>query len=228
MGATRRLARPEALGDQVVAALRSDILSGEIAPGESLVEAVVAQAFEVSRGPVRDALRTLASEGLIAAAGRSYRVVGLREQDLRDLFDLRELLEVTAAQKCVTADFDGYRKAAEAALDDMRKAAVAGDTEAFARADVAFHSASFDFCGNRRLRAVWEQQVPTFEELFRLTTALDDPLSSVDWHRAMLDTMGSGDLELVAAQVRKLVTGGEQQIIAAQRQLIEERRNSSR
>lgn len=228
MVTTRRLARPEALGDQVVAALRSDILSGDIAPGESLVEAVVAQTFEVSRGPVRDALRTLASEGLIAASGRSYRVVGLREQDLRDLFDLRELLEVAAAQKCVTADPDGHRKAAEAALDDMHKAEVAGDIEAFARADVAFHSSFFNFCGNRRLLSVWEQQVPTFEELFRLTTALDEPLSrSVEWHRAMLDTMGSGDLDLIAAQVRKLVTGGEQPIIAAQRRLLEERQTQA-
>ena len=224
MAMARRVARAEALSEQVVAALRADILTGDLPPGDLLVEAALAESFGVSRGPVRDALRTLSGEGLIAASGRSYRVVGLDERDLRDLFALRELLEVAAAQQCAVTDPDGFRQAAEAALDDMRRADEAGDTDAFARADAAFHSVSFAFCGNRRLLAVWEQQVPTFAELFRLTTALDEPLSrSVEWHRVMLETVCAGNPDAIAAEVRKLVVGGEEQIIAAQRKLLEQR-----
>jgi len=224
MALARRVARAEALSEQVVAALRSDILTGDLPPGDLLVEAALAETFGVSRGPVRDALRTLSGEGLIAASGRSYRVVGLDERDLHDLFALRELLEVAAAQQCAVSDPSGFRKAAEAALDDMQHAADAGDTDAFARADVAFHSAFFTSCGNRRLLAVWEQQVPTFAELFRLTTALDEPLSrSVEWHQLMLDAVSGGDPESIAAEVRKLVVGGEQQIVAAQRKLLEQK-----
>lgn len=220
----QRVTRAEALGEQVVAALRSDILTGGLAPGDLLVEAGLAETFGVSRGPVRDALRTLSGEGLIAASGRSYRVVGLDERDLRDLFALRELLEVAAAQQCAVSDPDGYRKAAREALEGMRRAEQAGDTDAFARADVAFHSAFFAHCGNRRLLAVWEQQVPTFAELFRLTTALDEPLSrSVEWHSLMLDTVTTGDPDAIAAEVRKLLVGGEEQIIAAQRKLLEQK-----
>jgi GntR family transcriptional regulator, gluconate operon transcriptional repressor len=71
---------------------------------------------------------------------------------------------------------------------------------------------------------VWEQQVPTFAELFRLTTALDEPLShSMEWHRPVLDVVSGGDPGAIAAEVRKLVVGGEQQIIAAQRKLLEQR-----
>jgi len=224
MALARRVTRAEALSEQVVAALRSDILAGDLPPGDVLVEAALAESFGVSRGPVRDALRTLAGEGLIAPAGRSYRVVGLDERDLRDLFALRELLEVAAAQQCAVSDPDGFRRAAEAALEDMRRADETGDPDAFARADVAFHSAFFTSCGNRRLLAVWEQQVPTFAELFRLTTALDAPLSrSVEGHRLMLDTVSTGDPQSIAAEVRKLVVGGEEQIIAARRKLLEER-----
>ncbi|MFE4833546.1 GntR family transcriptional regulator [Arthrobacter sp. NPDC056691] len=224
MAVTRRVARAEALGEQVVAALRSDILTGDLLPGHLLVEAALAESFGVSRGPVRDALRILSGEGLIAASGRSYRVVGLDQRDLRDLFALRELLELAAAQQCAAENPEGLRQAAEAALEDMRTAAEAGDTDAFASADAAFHSAFFTACGNRRLLAVWEQQVPTFAELFRLTTALDEPLSrSVEWHRQMLDTVYGGDPEAIAAEVRKLVVGGEEQIITAQRNLLEQR-----
>ncbi|MFK0006341.1 GntR family transcriptional regulator [Paenarthrobacter sp. NPDC090520] len=216
--------RPAALGQQVVTSLRADILSGELAPGDALVEATIGEAFGVSRGPVRDALRTLAGEGLIAASGRSYRVVGLDEKDIRDLFSLRELLEVSAAQQCAKADLEGLRAAAEAALDAMRKAAESADSDAFAQADVNFHSAFFAFCGNRRLLAVWEQQVPTFTELFRLTTALDHPLlSTVESHRAVLDIIDGGDPDAIAAGVRELIVGGDEQIIATQKALREER-----
>ncbi|MEU1518994.1 GntR family transcriptional regulator [Streptomyces sp. NPDC005811] len=216
MPPARRVSRPEALGDQVVAMLRSDILSGALPVDDVLVEAALAQSFGVSRGPVRDALRTLAAEGLIAPAGRSFRVVGLDEQDLRDLFALRALLEVSAAQWSAVVDPDGFKDAADSALEDMRRAEAAADPAAFAQADLAFHSAFFTSCGNRRLLAVWEQHVPTFAELFRLTTALDEPLAcSIEWHRQMLDTMRTGDPEAIAAQARKLVSGGEEQIIDA-------------
>ncbi|MFJ4171770.1 GntR family transcriptional regulator [Paenarthrobacter sp. NPDC089714] len=220
----RQVERPAALGQQVVTSLRADILSGELEPGDALVEATIGEAFGVSRGPVRDALRTLAGEGLIAASGRSYRVVGLDEKDIRDLFSLRELLEVSAAQQCAKADPEGLRAAAEAALDAMRKAAESADSDAFAQADVSFHSAFFAFCGNRRLLAVWEQQVPTFTELFRLTTALDHPLlSTVESHRAVLDIIDGGDPDAIAAGVRELIVGGDEQIIATQKALREER-----
>lgn len=223
MAGAPRVTRADALGEQVVTALRSDILTGVLQPGALLVEAALADTFGVSRGPVRDALRTLSSEGLIASSGRSYRVIGLDGKDLRDLFALRELLEVAAAQQCAVTDPDGYRRAAEAALEDMEKAAARGDTDAFARADVDFHSAFFTACGNRRLLAVWQQHVPTFAELFRLTTALDEPLSrSVEWHREMLDVIRTGDADDIAAEVHKLVVGGEEQIVAAQRHLREQ------
>lgn len=224
MAEARRINRAETLSQQVVTALRADILTGALPPEALLVEATLAETFGVSRGPVRDALRTLSGEGLIASSGRSYRVIGLDEKDLRDLFALRELLEVAAAQQCATADPAGFRRSAEAALNDMAKAAETGDTEAFAQTDIAFHSAFFNACGNGRLLAVWEQQVPTFAELFRLTTALDDPLQrSVEWHRKMLDTVVSGDPGSIAAEVHKLVVGGEEQIVMAQRRLLEQR-----
>jgi GntR family transcriptional regulator of gluconate operon len=166
----------------------------------------------------------LAGEGLIAPAGRSYRVVGLDEKDLHDLFALREILEVSAAQRCASVDPSGFRAAAEAALERMHEAAESGDAEAFAAADVDFHSAFFAFCGNQRLHAVWEQQVPTFSELFRLTTALDQPLlSTVESHRAVMDTIREGNLEAISAGVRDLVVGGEQQIVSTQKALREVR-----
>src|SRR5882757_1820745 len=113
--------RQVARGEQVARALRAEILTRVL-----LVEAPLAARFEVSRGPVRDALRTLATEGLIAGAGRSYRVVGLHERDVRSLYALRELLEVYACQQAAAAPAT-YQAAAETAIAAMAEAARAGD-----------------------------------------------------------------------------------------------------
>jgi len=217
-----RIERQVALGEQVARALRAEILTRVLPVDTLLVEAPLAARFEVSRGPVRDALRTLATEGLIAGAGRSYRVVGLHERDVRSLYALRELLEVYACQQAAAAPAT-YQAAAETAIAAMAEAARAGDVPAFARADAEFHSVFYRACGNDRLRAVWEQHVATFAVLFQLTAALDavdDALSvSVTQHRALLDTILGGDPNSVAAHVAADVAAARERIINVRAEL---------
>jgi len=213
-----QIQRQVALGVQVSRALRAEILNGALPVGTLLVEASLAARFGVSRGPVRDALRTLAGEGLIVSSGRSYRVVGLDERDVRQLYALRELLEVYACQQAASADPAACRAAGEAAIADMDAAARAHDPSAFARADIEFHSAFYRASGNDRLRAVWEQQVATFAELFQLTDALDDTLSiSVGQHRALLATILGGDPDAIAAKVAAHLAAAQERIINAHR-----------
>jgi len=215
-----RIERPVALGEQVARALRAEILTGALSVDTLLVEAPLAARYEVSRGPVRDALRTLAAEGLIVSAGRSYRVVGLDERDVRALYALRELLEVYACQQAAAGDPAAYRAAAEAAIAEMTEAVLADDASAFARADIEFHSAFYRACGNDRLRAVWAQHVPTFSVLFQLTDALDDRLSvSVTQHRALLDTILGGDPAAVAANVAAHLAAAQERIVNAHRRI---------
>ncbi|HTF49925.1 MAG TPA: GntR family transcriptional regulator [Pseudonocardia sp.] len=213
-----QIQRQVALGVQVSRVLRAEILTGALPVGTLLVEASLAARFGVSRGPVRDALRTLAGEGLIVSSGRSYRVVGLDERDVRQLYALRELLEVYACQQAASADPAACRAAAEAAIGDMDAAARAHDPSAFARADIEFHSAFYRASGNDRLCAVWEQHVATFSVLFQLTDALDDTLSiSVGRHRALLGTILGGDPDAIAAEVAAHLAAAQERIINAHR-----------
>jgi GntR family transcriptional regulator of gluconate operon len=213
-----QIQRQVALGEQVSRALRAEILNRALPVGTLLVEASLAARFGVSRGPVRDALRTLAGEGLIVSSGRSYRVVGLDERDVRQLYALRELLEVYACQQAASADPAACRAAGEAAIADMDTAARAHDPSAFARADVEFHSAFYRASGNDRLSAVWEQHVATFSVLFQLTDALDDTLSiSVSQHRALLATILGADTDAIAAAVGAHLAAAQERIINAHR-----------
>jgi DNA-binding GntR family transcriptional regulator len=93
--AKRRLGEAHSsLHDQVVAELRQAILSGQLKPGERLVEGRLADQLGVSRNPVREAIRALASEGLIeVTARRGAAVATMTEQEARETIELRALLE---------------------------------------------------------------------------------------------------------------------------------------
>lgn len=90
------LSLPEQIADRICNA----ILAGEIGPGERIQEIPVATAFNVSRGPVREALRLLEKEGLVTfSPRRGAQVTELSIEEVEQLFDIRAALSVLAAQQ---------------------------------------------------------------------------------------------------------------------------------
>ncbi|NLZ39746.1 MAG: GntR family transcriptional regulator, partial [Comamonadaceae bacterium] len=85
----QRVKRPLALGEQVYHALRTLLRSGQIALGQPLQEVQLAEHLGVSRTPVRQAMTRLASEGLLASAGRGFVVPRLTLRDVDDIYEVR-------------------------------------------------------------------------------------------------------------------------------------------
>ena len=96
------------LSSQVFQKLRSDIIEKKYKENDELKEVALAKALNVSRTPVREALRQLELEGLISMVPNKGAVVtGIRQKDIRDIYDIRALLEglcVKWAAKHITAD----------------------------------------------------------------------------------------------------------------------------
>jgi DNA-binding GntR family transcriptional regulator len=84
--------------DSAYLALRRDIVSGEIKPGEKLIEVVLADRYGVSRTPIREALRRLEQDDLVQRDGRRVRVRQHRPDEIMDIFEVRILLEEAAAR----------------------------------------------------------------------------------------------------------------------------------
>ena len=125
---------------RVYDALRAGIVSGELVAGSALDEVSLAEAHGVSRTPVREALRTLASEGLLEPGGRrQLLVVDASERHRNEIVAIRVALEgAAAADACarVTADdVDALRLLTM----KQRRSADADDAEAFLRLDEEFH-----------------------------------------------------------------------------------------
>ena len=120
--------------DRVERALRDRILHGEVAPGARLNEVEIAGELGVSRGPIREALQRLASDGLVELqAHRGAFVRRLGPAEVRDLFEVRMALETTAARLAA-------QRATDAQLADLDALVHAG-AEPIGHADVRFQGA---------------------------------------------------------------------------------------
>lgn len=140
------------LGDRAIEAIRGAIIRGALAPSEPLSDRRLAEDLGVSRTPVRDALHRLHAEGLVEPRGRSgWAVTDFTEQDVRELFDLRILLEPFGIDLLATvADTEMVETIAGHWDDFAHPVPVERREEYFARDD-DFHMRIIEASGNRRL-----------------------------------------------------------------------------
>src|SRR5437763_11279132 len=114
------------LGEEVAQMLRRAIISGELDSGTHLVESVLSERFQVSRAPIREALRELESEGLVESRKRGVYVKALTLQDVWELYDLRKMLEGAAVELAVARFDEDDVAALRGQVGTMSAAASAG------------------------------------------------------------------------------------------------------
>jgi DNA-binding GntR family transcriptional regulator len=135
----------------IVERLREDILAHRLSPGARLVESDLTARFAVSRGPVREALRRLAAEGVVAQPpNRGAMVRRLTTREIRELFQIRVELEVLAARLAAEATDPSARERFASAVgmifDDAPREACQ-----YLEENAAFHDAILRLGGNRQL-----------------------------------------------------------------------------
>jgi DNA-binding GntR family transcriptional regulator len=192
--AKRRLGEAHSsLHDQVVRELRQAILSGQLKPGERLVEGRLADELGVSRNPVREAIRVLASEGLIeVTARRGAAVATMTEQEARETIELRALLEGQNARLAARRQDKEIIKRIEAALNKGSAAVAARRFEQLFDLNQLFH---------RELAAAGQNTVlgDLLQKLRERTAMLFSPMDpgrqarSWEEHAAILRAIIKGD-----------------------------------
>lgn len=141
----------QSLGTRLVGKLREMILTGELEPGEVLVEPRLAERFAISKTPVREALHVLATEGLVTVLPKKgYLVRTMTPQDLAEVLDLRMLLEPHAAAEAARfADMDAVARLRTILERQREEAGV--DPLAAMREAHAFHQVVAQTARNARL-----------------------------------------------------------------------------
>jgi DNA-binding GntR family transcriptional regulator len=137
--------------DAVYQALRRGILQGHLEPRERLRSDALANELCVSRTPVREALRKLEAEGLVARSGSGLTVHALSEQDLTELFYVREALEGMAARLAAENATPAEMAEIRELLEDMESVRRDGNVEALRRLTGEFHQSVCRASHNNRL-----------------------------------------------------------------------------
>lgn len=151
------LAAP-ALYEQVAERLRNRIFAHELAPGAWIDEQAIASDYGISRTPLREALKVLASEGLVTLKPRrGCYVTELSEQDLDEIFPVMALLEGRCAYEATRKASDSDRRRLADIHGDLERHAATNDADRFFEANQQFHDALQELAGNRWLRQLIQE-----------------------------------------------------------------------
>jgi DNA-binding GntR family transcriptional regulator len=204
MSASSAISR-ESLSDRIRRILLERILDGTYPPGHRLVEMKIARELKTSQGPVREALREL--EALQVIHTEAYKGTRVREvsaREMREAYGVRAVLEQFAAE--LAADrLKGRVEHLEELAETIRAAAEAGDAEAYAIHDLAFHRAILEASGNTILMRTWESLGFELRLRVLLSTARVDLVQAQQLHRTIVSALGKGDAETAGKLLREHV-----------------------
>lgn len=144
--------RGTSLHDGVAARLRSMVFERQLAPGQWIDEKALAEAWQISRTPLREALKVLAAEGLVdLVPQRGCRVIELDDDDADELFPVMALLEGRCALEATAKASDADIAELQRLHGDLERHAAAQDVDAYYQANHVFHSRVQALAANRWL-----------------------------------------------------------------------------
>lgn len=203
------------LSAQVKDRLLRWIIEGELPPGSRVIETRVARQLGTSQAPVREALRDLATLGLVEMHPfRGARVRQPEAEELIEAMEVRGELEAIAARQSSRAIGADTLLEMRALIDRMRACADEGDAHGQALANSEFHTLVINSSGNRTIQRLWEILEP-FARTYLTATA---PGADLHWlaerHVAIVDALESADAERAAEQMRVHAREAEAQVLS--------------
>lgn len=207
----------EGLAEQAFSRLHGAILSGELEPGAPVTEVELVEVFEITRAPVRTAISRLVHEGwLVQQSRRRIIVRPITLRDVREVFDLRKLIEPEVARRA--AGRVDARKLQEldeqvgAAYDPADKAA---ETRFF-QANARLHILIAEAAGNQRTARLVEKLHDESQRILRVG------MRHTDWSRGwqhghcdLIDALASGDGERAAEIALRQLVSSERVVMDA-------------
>lgn len=206
--------KPISIADQVFEKLERDILSGKYPQGEILSELRLSGELGVSRTPIRDALRRLEQERLIEDTGKGSRVVGITEEDLEDIMNIRQRIEGLAAYYAAKNMTPEGLAELTHIVDLQDFYYDKGDAEQLRQVDEQFHDL---ICYLSKRTVIMDTLIPLHRKTRRYRR-----ISMEDWsrtvntrkeHKAIFDAMASGDADLAESLMAKHIENAKKHML---------------
>ncbi len=202
------------LADQVFEQLENDIIQGLYPKGEILTELKLVEQLGVSRTPIREALRRLEQERLIADTGKGSIVVGITADALLDIMNIRQRIEGLAAYYATVNMTDEGRKELSHIVDLQQFYYDKGDSERLRQADDSFHDAILRLSGRF---VIYDTLTPLLRKTRRYRRqAMQDKErvnNTMREHREIYDAIMAGNADLAADLATRHITNAKEHMM---------------
>jgi DNA-binding GntR family transcriptional regulator len=198
--------RSESLVDEATDLLREQVLSGELAPGARVHLADASQRLDMSIVPIREALRSLAGEGLVVSLPqRGYRVTELNRDDFDDMYRLRLVLDPMAVLLAVPKFTQADRAEIQKSFAELEQAYRDNDRKRHAIEHRRFHFAIYEPCDSpwllRFITTVWNSSA-RYQQLSAAGGRRGPIQDRIVEHRRILEACLEGDAQRAADVMR--------------------------
>lgn len=190
-------------GDRVACELRMRIISGMVESGTTLSENKLAADFAVSRSPIREALKVLASENIIRLERMGAIVIGLSEKEVKEIYDVRLLIETFVFERLVRIDVSHLTKELNKILEMMKVAIKYRDADEFSFQDVLFHETIIRAIDHSYVMMIWNNLKPVMESFILLSMRVrfqdkyDDFARIITNHELYIEAISTKDRKLM-------------------------------
>jgi DNA-binding GntR family transcriptional regulator len=205
------------LNDHVYVALKNEILLCRLAPGAEISEGMLAQRYGFSKAPIRHALGRLRQEKFVVTRGRlGNSVAPITLQDVREVFQLRLMLEVEAT-RLAAGRVDAQRlRDLEARVHASHKSDGASTSDAYREANHAFHRYIVEASGNGRLAAMVVALIEQHERIIHFSLSVQN--RDIEFHHvhdSLVDALIAGDAARAAEIAEAGIRGSQAKIVQA-------------
>ncbi|NNG01362.1 MAG: GntR family transcriptional regulator [Desulfobacteraceae bacterium] len=215
LGSLKALTERLPIGEHVTEYLRQSIIDGSIPAGDRLVESKLAEAFGVSRTPVREAIHKLEREGYVSKMPRGgFAVQGLSREDIEETFGIRSVLEGYAARIAAVKHRSEELDVLESKITEYTDSLDRGDIEALPAINTEFHDLLYALSRSPKLLSMingLRDRIYRFRQIILKQETLAR-ISHED-HRRMLALIRQRDAEEVERVVREHILRGQNAVL---------------
>ncbi len=196
------------LVEQVRDALLDEIASGQLAPGDRIIQEQIAQALGVSRQPVQQALALLRNQGVLHdAPGRGLIVAPLDPGHVQHMYDMRAVIEGLACRRAAETNAEKAAKLGPALIEAGRKAIAGGSVAKMIAADMKFHEFIYGLSGNPLVAPSLATHLTYTQRVMGEVLIRDEtPRDIWNQHAEILEAIARGDGERAESLARAHIT----------------------
>lgn len=193
----------KSLAQQVAEKIENEIIEGRFQPGQRLLESTLSEQWNISRSPIREAMRILTGEGLLIFRSRKGTFVApLSRNELENLYTIRASLESLAIFLTIKKNGATVLPELRQVQDELKKAVESGDYQTYRKLNTRFHNIYIQACDNPQLITMLHS-LEKHTQRYRNKTTLKRGFADIlENHEKIIQMIASGDAD-AAAEARK-------------------------